>query len=114
MRMARDVDRLMRDRGYDVTLRRNTSGGEYDTDSGTMVGGDSLEWTARGLFLDYSVEESRGTSIDVDDRKLILSAINIEREPEKGDIVDNEVQIIRARKIQSRQGVIGYICQTRG
>jgi alkylhydroperoxidase family enzyme len=112
--MARDVDRLMRDRGYDVTLRRNTSGGEYDVETGTMTGGEQLTWTGRGLFLDYSVEESRGTSIDVDDRKLILSAVNLERAPDKGDIVDDEVQIIRARRIQSRQGVIGYICQTRG
>jgi len=114
MRLDLDVKRLMKTHGYPVTLTRVQSGGTYDTATGTISGGQELTWSGRGVFTNYRDEDIDGTSITSDDRRLLLQALGLEREPENGDYVDNEVRIVNARKIRSGDVVIGYVCQTRG
>jgi hypothetical protein len=79
-----------------------------------MAGGAPLTWTAKGVFLSYSENEIDGTSVLIDDRKLLLRASPMAYAPSPGDVVDDTVQIISVRKMLSGTTVLGYVCQTRG
>lgn len=114
MRLHKDVQQLMRTHGYTVTFKRPQSGGSYDPATGTVTGGSEISWTGVGVFTNFRDEEVDGTSILTDDRKLLLQAVDLEREPEVSDTVDDTVQVINVRKMQSGPTVIAYILQTRG
>lgn len=114
MRLHKDVQQLMRTHGYTVTFKRPQSGGSYDSTTGTVTGGTELTWTGVGVFTNFRDEEVNGTSILTDDRKLLLQAVGIEREPEVGDTIDDTVQVLTVRKMQSGATVIAYALQTRG
>lgn len=114
MMLDRDVARLLATHGYDLTLKRTQDGGTYNTATGAVTGGTTTTETVRGMFINYMEEEVAGTSIEADDRKLILQARGMTMVPDTGDLVDDEVQILDVRKIQSGATVIAYICQTRG
>ena len=114
MRLHKDVQQLMRTHGYTVTFKRPQSGGSYDPTTGTVTGGTELTWTGTGVFTNFRDEEVNGTSILTDDRKLLLQAVGLEREPEVGDTIDDTVQVLTVRKMQSGSTVIAYVLQTRG
>lgn len=114
MRLDRDVKRLLATHGYDLTLKRVQDGGTYSTTTGKVSGGTTTTETVRGMYINYMAEEVDGTSIEMDDRKLILRALGMTMVPDTGDLVDDEVQIISVQTIKSGATVIAYICQTRG
>ena len=114
MRLHKDVQQLMRTHGYAVTFKRPQSGGSYDPVTGKVAGGTELTWTGVGVFTNFREEDVDGTSILTDDRKLLLQAVGLEREPDVGDIVDDTVQVLNVRKMQSGSTVIAYVLQTRG
>ena len=114
MRLHKDVQQLIATHGYDVSFDRVQSGGSYDPATGTMTGGSTVSWTGRGVYVNYMDEEVNGTSIATDDRKLLLQAVGLTRAPEVGDFVDDEVQVINVRKLQSGSTVVAYVCQVRG
>ena len=114
MRLHKDVQQLMRTHGYTVTFNRVQSGSSYDPVTGTMTGGSTVTWSGRGVYVNYMDEEVNGTSITTDDRKLLLQAVGLDRAPEVGDFVDDEVQVINVRKLQSGSTVVAYVCQVRG
>lgn len=114
MRLHKDVKRLMKTHGYDVTFKRVEFGGNYDPATGLVSGGSTLTWTGRGVFTDFTGEEVNGTSILADDRKLLLQADELEREPAVGDQIDDSVQVVDVRKLRSGQTTIAYTLQTRG
>lgn len=114
MRLDKDVKRLLATHGYDVTLKRVQDGGTYNTTTGRVSGGTTTTETVRGMFINYLKEEVDGSSIEADDRKLILQALGMTMVPDTGDIVNDEVQIINVQTIQSGATVVAYICQTRG
>lgn len=87
MRLHKDVKQLITTHGYDVSFSRAQSGGSYDTSTGTITGGSTLTWSGRGVFINYMDEDVNGTSITTDDRKLLLQAVGLTREPEIGDLV---------------------------
>lgn len=113
-RLHKDVEQLLETHGYSVSFSRAQSGGSYDPATGTVTGGSTLTWTGRGVFVNYRNEEVDGTSITTDDRKLLLQAVDLTREPEPGDTIDGTVQVLNVQKMQSGSTVIGYILQTRG
>ena len=114
MRLHKDVQQLMRTHGYAVTFTRPQSGGSYDPATGTVTGGTELTWAGRGVFTNFREEDVDNTSIMTDDRKLLLQAVGLIREPETGDVVDGTVQVLNVRKIQSGSTLIAYVLQTRG
>lgn len=114
MRLHKDVQQLMRTHGYTVTFERPQSGGSYDPTTGTITGGSELTWSGTGVFTNFRDEEVNGTSILTDDRKLLLQAVGLEHEPEVGDTIDDTVQVLTVRKMQSGATVIAYVLQTRG
>lgn len=114
MRLHRDVERLIRDHGYSVAFSRASSGGTYDTETGTIVGGSNLSWVGRGVFVSYNTSNIDGTTIKMGDRKLLLQARGLDREPVVGDVVNDTIMVVAVQKIQSGETVIGYVCQVRG
>lgn len=114
MRLDRDVQRLIKTHGYDVVIKRTNVGGTYNTTTGTITGGSTTTATGRGVFINYVEQDIDGTSILADDRKLLLQALGLSVVPETGDSVDDEVQIVSVRTIQSGATIIAYVCQTRG
>lgn len=114
MRLHKDVQRLLRDHGYTVSLSRAQSGGTYDPATGDVTGGSTLTWNGRGVFVNYKDEEINGTSITTDDRKLLLQAVDLTRAPQTGDLIDGVGQVIEARTLQSGSTVVAYVCQVRG
>jgi len=86
-RLHKDVKRLIGTHGYAVSFSRAQSGGSYDTETGIVTGGEELAWGGRGVFVNYRDEEVDGTSITTDDRKLLLQAVGLIREPEINDLV---------------------------
>lgn len=113
MRLHKDVARLIQTHGYALTFSRTNSGGTYSTTTGIVTGGSTVTYTGRGVFVDYAYEDIDGTTIQADDRKLLIRATDLGQVPEIGDRVDG-VQIIRVQKMQSGATVIAYVCQTRG
>lgn len=113
MRLHKDVAQLIQTHGYALTFSRANSGGAYDTATGTFTGGTTVTYTGRGVFVNYAFEDIDGTSIEAEDRKLLLRATDLGQVPQIGDRVDG-VQIIRVQKMQSGSTVIAYVCQTRG
>lgn len=114
MRLHKDVQQLMSTHGYTVTFKRPQSGGSYDPSTGTVTGGTELTWNGIGVFTNFREEEVDGTSITTDDKKLLLQAVGLTREPEVGDTIDDTVQVLNVRKMQSGSTVIAYVLQTRG
>lgn len=113
MRLAKDIARLIQTHGYALTFSRTNNGGTYSTTTGIFTGGNTLTYTGRGVFVNYAQEDIDGTSVEADDRKLLLRATDLVQVPQIGDRVDG-VQIVRVQKIQSGATVIAYVCQTRG
>ena len=114
MRLDRDVERLLKTHGYDISLTRSNVDGSYDTSTGKVSGGTTTSATVRGVFIDYRESDIDGTSILADDRKLLLQARGLELTPENGDALDGDVQVISVRTIKSGSTIVAYTCQTRG
>lgn len=113
MRLHKDVAQLIQTHGYALTFSRTNNGGTYNTTTGFFTGGNTVTYTGRGVFVNYAFEDIDGTSIEAEDRKLLLRATDLGQVPQIGDRVDG-VQIIRVQKMQSGSTVIAYVCQTRG
>ena len=113
-RLHKDVQRLLGTHGYSVTFSRVGAGGSYNATTGKVSGGSTLTWSGRGVFVNYREEDVDGSSITTDDRKLLLQAVGLTREPEVGDFVDSTVQVLNVQKLQSGSTVIAYMLQTRG
>lgn len=114
MSLLRAANNIIDRHGYDVSFSRPTAGASYDTATRRMTGGSPVTWKAKGVFLSYSENEIDGTSVLIDDRKLLLRSQPMEYAPSPGDVVDDAVQIISVRKMLSGTTVLGYVCQTRG
>lgn len=114
MRLDRDVEKLIDRFGYDIVLKRTNDGGSYDPATGTVTAGETTTATVRGVFINYNERDVDGTSVLMDDRKLLLQARGLTMVPETGDTLDDEVQIISVRTIKAGSTVIAYTCQTRG
>ena len=69
---------LLTEFGTTVVLTRAQDGAVYDPGAGTFSGGDALELNGRGVFLDYTVEELRGTDIESTDKKMIYQGDALE------------------------------------
>lgn len=110
MRLNKDVAQLLRTHGRDLTLTRTNSNGTYNTTTGAFGGGSTVTYAGRGVFINYVEEDIDGTTVQADDRKLLLQSAT---KPENGDRVEN-IQIIQVRTIQSGTTVVAYICQVRG
>lgn len=108
---------LFRTHGYVVTLSRPAAsdGATYDFSTGGMTGGDSTpDWTGVGFFSSFKVEDIDGATIKVGDRKLLLQAQGLEREPKINDMVDSEVKILDVKRVRSKSIVTHFVCQVRG
>ena len=88
MRLNKDVTQLLRTHGRDLTLTRTNSGGTYNTTTGAFGGGSTVTYTGRGVFINYVEEDIDGTTVQADDRKLLLQSATA---PENGDRVSTEV-----------------------
>lgn len=109
-----DVEYLMQDHGYDLTLTRAGSGGTYDPATGTITGaGTPISETVRGVFIEYEDQRINNTTILAGDRKLLLQARGIPVIPQIGDKVGDMRIVGPVRTIRSGQTTIAYTAQTR-
>jgi len=109
-----DIEYLMQDHGYDLTLTRAGSGGIYDTATGAITGAATdVSVTVRGVFIEYESQRINNTTILADDRKLLMQAKDIPVEPQIGDKVGDVRIVGPVRKIQSGSTVLAYTAQTR-
>ena len=136
------ASRLITRFGADHTFSR-TSGGAYNPATGTVTesnayglsngdeyllsdgsqyvlysptgGLQTLTWSGKGVYQDYSDSEIDGTTILRGDRRLIIEALNIVRAPEVGDkISGTSEQILNVQTIRPGSTVVAYVCQVRG
>jgi len=114
MTFLQDVRRLLDDYGYDVTITKPDVGGSYNITTGKFTGGTDTGYTARGAWMNYHNSDIDGTNIRAGDRKLLISAYDLDITPAVGDYVDSEVRIIDVHTHETNEGVVAYICQTRG
>lgn len=109
--LADDVDFLLEDAGYDLTLTRLT-GSTYNTTTGTMSAGTSANHTIRGVFINYRNENVDGSVIRAGDRLLLVRAAGAPVTPAIGDTVDG-VRILDVRTIAPNGVAVAWSCQTR-
>lgn len=114
MSLAKSIERLLRRRGREVSLKREASGATYDVATGGMTGGSEVTETFRGAFTNYAVDEVDGTTITEKDSKLLLSGRGASMVPTPGDLADSDTyRVIRVRTIREGSELVGYICQVR-
>ena len=110
-----DVEILMAEHGYDLTLTRAASGGTYDAATGKITGATgAVTATVRGVFIEYESQRINNTTILADDRKLLLQARGIPVVPQINDHVGDVRIVGPVRRIQSGDTVLAYTAQVRG
>lgn len=110
-----DIKTLLTNLGKDLTLRHVTKG-TYDPTTGELSSDTITDTTAKGAITSYSAEDRQDTRIEVNDRKCILSGVDITTTPDINDLlVDGSTvyTIINASKIEYNDEDIVYICQIR-
>jgi hypothetical protein len=115
--LQQSVAQLFALHGYAVTLSRpdDTDGSTYDPTTGGMITPTGIpDWTGVGFFTDFSKEEIGNSSVKTDDRKLLLQAKGLAREPKINDLVDSTVTIMSVKRVRSGASVTHFVCQTRG
>lgn len=118
--LASSVKSLLEKTGTEVTFRRKTIG-SYDPATGTATVSTNDDETVKAAFLNYKEEELVNSSVQRDDRKVLLSAYQsdgtaLTKTPQTGDILIGEgdtVRLVMVQVIRSGDTTIGYICQAR-
>jgi hypothetical protein len=109
-----DLYNLVNDYGQTATLRKTTSGGNYNPATGEVDAAETTDYTVTLYFYNYD----RGVIANVDDvrrgtRKCVISAVGLTVEPDDEDQlvgVDDTVNITRVTVIYSGTTKLCYIC----
>lgn len=115
-----DLRHLIDTHGKTLTLTQVTTSGSYDPTTGGISGGSNTDYTIKGYFYNYSLEEMQSSSISYGDRKLALGLYDTVNSlipvPTVGSKVVGEgdqVNIVGVDKIMSGDNAVCYICQVR-
>ncbi len=109
--LAYDVALLLRDRGSDLSLTRQTMAA-YSPTTGTNAPVAVTTYIMRGVFINYTDDDLANTAISVGDRRLLLQAKNAVTTPQSGDRVDG-LQILDVRTYAPNGVPVAWACQMR-
>ena len=120
-----DLYNLVRDFGEEVTLRKKTTAGTYDTVTGTLSGASTDDYTVTAYFYNYD----NGIIANIDEirrgtRKCVISALGMPLagvglppiEPDDEDQIlgnGDTVNIISVTTIFSNGSKLCYLCDVR-
>ena len=109
---------LIQEHGQTCSLLIN-SNGAYNSDTGSVTT-TTATYTVRAYFYDYEPNMVDGSSIQVGDRRVVLSrydALGVAiPEPSSGDQISgagDKVNIVSVKKVVSNGVVMCYLLQTR-
>lgn len=112
------VRTLLNDLGEEVTFKSYTAG-TYDPTAGTNTR-SSTDYTVKGYFSNYKLQDLDGDSVTLGDRKFYCTALDTDYsaipEPKAGDVfsgVGDDVRVVSVQKIKAGTQVICYLCQVR-
>jgi hypothetical protein len=108
-----DLFNLVRDFGEDLTLRKITSDGSYDTTTGSVNGSVTTDYTVLGYF--YNYETLNVDQIRKGTRKCVISALSNVEPDEDDQLLGNgdAVSIVSVSTIFSGGVAICYICHVK-
>lgn len=115
---ASDIAKLVNTFGQTVTFERST-GGTYDTTTGTITGATDTNPTVKVYFYNYKTEEVDGNAVLMGDRKVAVLPKDTNGDPfvpVENDIISgvgDKVSIKRVVPTYSGNQVIVYTCQVR-
>lgn len=112
-----DLLNLVRDFGEELTLRKVTTDGTYDTNTGTLTGKATTDYVFTGYFYNYIA----GISPTVDDvrrgvRKCVIPALGLAVEPDSDDLIvgnNDTVKIVSVVSIFSGGSPVCFLCDVR-
>lgn len=112
---TRTIYKLLKEKGWTMTLRRKTQG-TYNPSSG-VTGQSTTNHSFTGVMLSVKSEQIDGTTVLQSDRQCIMSSIGLTVTPTLNDsIVDDDgtlYKIFRVQKIRQKDSVIAFICLVR-
>lgn len=112
--MINSVYDLIDDIGKSVTLRSVTTG-VYDPSTGG-VSESTNDQTVRAMFLSYKDNNRDDSLILRGDRKIVIAARDVSREPSLEDLVisgGNSYRLKNIRIIENNDSDVVYVCQGR-
>lgn len=120
MALKRDVYKLVKDKGQQLTLERSTS--SYDPTTGETTK-TTNQYAISGKFSNYDQSLIDGSLVKEGDRQLFISPVNpedegttISVEPATGDTIEGSrevVQVVSIQTIEESGEVLGYKAQVR-
>ncbi len=106
---------LVAEIGVSVTFRRVPQTA-YNPVTGSTTEGAAQDETVKVMFLDYREAEIDGQLIQRGDRRAVLAASGLTKEPDAGDFFVGEgdtVRVISVRRVEAAGSGLVYVCQVR-
>lgn len=111
---AYDLLKLVKYHGVSLKLRKKTSAGTYDPNTGSVTGSSTTDYTVTGYFFNFSTGLPTGDEIRRGTRRCVLPALGLTVEPDDEDLIvglGDTVSIVGVNTIYSGSSVMCYICE---